>query len=280
MLKFVLGLRYPFVLIIACGFSPGIFAGLSLAEIEAPGLHRPKAGADYSFEPNHKLFQNLTRNLPGFDSRSHVSSRVIAKEINGYDVGLNYLYVRTLDRDNDLLGAHSFIPTLGRSVNDHWYVRLRYNYQNRDIIGGGDDGRDSGLNLAMIDNFLYFMDGQAYLSLGYQAENENSNSDEFDNFGHVFHARLKLPVPVNQLKSWDPLVNIGLQYSDKTYANVSSGIGAERQDERTTFSLGLDANLSRHVFAKFDYEYIDARSNMSASKFNENIVTFSIGVRY
>lgn len=121
----------------------------------------------------------------------------------------------------------------------------------------------------MIDNFLYFMNGQAYLSLGYQAENENSNSDEFDNFGHVFHARLKLPVPVNQLKSWDPVVNIGLQYSDKTYANVSSGIGAERQDERTTFSLGLDANLSRHVFAKFDYEYIDARSNISASKFNE-----------
>lgn len=76
------------------------------------------------------------------------------------------------------------------------------------------------------------------------------------------------------------MVNIGLQFSDKTYANVSSGIGAERQDKRTTFSLGLDANLSRHVFAKFDYEYIDARSNMSASKFNENIVTLSIDVRY
>jgi uncharacterized protein (PEP-CTERM system associated) len=87
-------------------------------------------------------------------------------------------------------------------------------------------------------------------------------------------------VPVNGLKSWDPVVNVGVEYSDKNYSSVSSGIGAERQDERTTFNLGLDANLSRHVFAKFDYEYIDAQSNLSVSDFNENIVTFSIGVRY
>jgi opacity protein-like surface antigen len=250
------------------------------AVIEISGSYRPEAGKNVGLELSYDFSQTLFEDLTDFDLQSHLISGSIENEINGYDVGLNYLYGRTLLGGDDFLSMHSVTPTLGRSVNDRWYVSLRYNYQNKDFISASNDGRDGTLNSGTIDNFLFFMDGKAYLSLGYQAEDENTDDDELDYFGHIFHARLKLPVAVDRLKSWEPALNVGLKYSDKDYSNITSSIGAERADERTTFTLGLDANLSRHVFANFDYEYIDAQSNLASSDFNENIVTFSVGVRY
>ncbi|NQU71808.1 MAG: outer membrane beta-barrel protein [Rhodospirillales bacterium] len=238
------------------------------------------AGAGPSMADETDTTPNLSRNLTRFERQSNLISGSIKNEINGWDVGLKYLYGRTSRRGDDFLSMRSFTPTLGHSVTDSWYVSLRYNYQNKDFIGADNDRRDGGLNSGMIDNFLFFRDGKAYFSLGYQAEGENTDWDELDYFGHIFHARLKLPITVDQLKSWDPAINVGLKYADKDYSGVTPSIGAERKDERTTFNLGLNANLSRHVFAKFDYEYTDTQSNLKSSNFNENIVTFSVGVRY
>ncbi len=250
------------------------------AVIEASGSYRPDAGKDFGLQLSYDFSQSLYQDLSSFDLQSHLFSGSVEKEINGFDVGLNYLYGRTFLGGDDFLSLNSITPTLGYSVTDSWYVSLRYNYQNKDFISSSNDGRDAGLNSGTIDNFLFFMDSKAYLSFGYQAEDENTDSDEFDYFGHIFHVRLKLPVSVGGLEAFNPVLNAGVKYSDKDYSSVTSSIGAEREDERTTLNLGLDADLSRHVFAKFDYEYINAQSNLASSDFTENIVTISIGARF
>ncbi len=258
MLKSDLGIkRWPFLLL----------AGAILL-----GASAGPAMADETDTP-----PNLSRNLTSSDRQFNLVSGSLKNEIDGYDVGLKYLYGRSSRRSDNFVSIRSFTPTLGRSVTDSWYVSLRYTY---DFIGADNDGRDGRMNSGTIDSFLFFMDGKAYLSLGYQAEGENTSRDELDYFGQIFHARLKLPVAVDRLKSWSPVLNVGLKYADKNYSGVTPSIGAERRDERRTLNLGLNANLSRHVFAKFDYEYTDAQSNLKSSDFNENIVTFSVGVRY
>jgi hypothetical protein len=250
------------------------------AVIEASASYRPDMGKNVGLELSYDFSQSLYQDLSSFDLQSHLFSASIENEYKGYDVGLNYLYGRTFLGGDDFLSMHSFTPTLGRSVTDTWYVSLRYNYQNKDFISSSNDGRDAGLNSGTIDNFLFLMDGKGYFSFGYQAEDENTDGDEFDYFGHIFHARLKLPVPVDGLEAFNPVLNAGVKYSDKDYSSVTSSIGAERNDERTTFNLGLDGDITRLVFAKFDYEYIDAQSNLASSDFTENIVTISVGARF
>lgn len=250
------------------------------AVIEALVSYRPDMGKKFGLELSYDFSQSLYQDLSSFDMQSHLFSASIENEYKDYDIGLNYLYGRTFLGGDDFLSMHSITPTLGRSMTDTWYVSLRYNYQNKDFITGSNDGRDADFNSGTIDNFLFFMGGKGYFSFGYQAEDENTNSDEFDYFGHIFHARLKLPVPLDGLEAFNPVLNAGVKYSDKDYSSITSSIGAKRNDERTTINLGLDGDITRHVFAKFDYEYIDAQSNLASSDFTENIVTISVGARF
>ena len=48
----------------------------------------------------------------------------------------------------------------------------------------------------------------------------------------------------------------------------------------TTVTLGLSVDFTDHLFAKFDFERIEAVSNLASSDFDENIVTLALGLRY
>ena len=112
------------------------------------------------------------------------------------------------------------------------------------------------------------MENKAYVSLGYRAEGENAQAAQFDYFGHFFHARLKTPIPVKQVEQWNPVLTLSYEYSKKDFSSVTASIGNEREDTRATITLGLSADVTERVFAKFDYERIEAVSNLSSSDFD------------
>ena len=248
--------------------------------LEFGGTYSPAVGKAYGLELGYDFSQTLYEDLSSFDLQSHSFSASVEREFSGVDTGLIYLYSRTFLAGDDFLGLHSLTPTLGYGVRDWWYVSLRYNYQNKDFISADDDGRDSSVNSGTVDNFLFFMEGKAYLSVGYRAEKENADDNAFDYLGHFFHARLKMPVPARLVARWKPEVQLGYEYYTKNYSSVTTSIGDERQDDRTTVTLGLSADITKRLFAKFDFEHIEAVSNLSSSDFDENVVTLALGVRY
>lgn len=239
-------------------------------------LDESKVGV--GLELGYDFFQSLYDTLTDFDLQSHTFSASAEREIEGFDTGLTYLYTRTFLGGDDFLALHNLSPTLGYAVTSIWYVSLRYSYQNKDFISS--DPRDADQHSGTFDNFLFFMQGKGYLSLGYRAEGEDTEGDEFDYFGHFFHARLKTPIRLKPVEQWNPVLTLSYEYSKKDFSNVTASIGDKREDTRTTIALGLSADLTERVFAKFDYEHIEAVSNLSSSDFDENVVTFSLGARF
>ncbi len=61
---------------------------------------------------------------------------------------------------------------------------------------------------------------------------------------------------------------------------MTASIGDERLDERTTLTAGVVADITKNVNTTLAFERIEAISNLASSDFEENVITFSIGVKY
>lgn len=218
--------------------------------------------------------------MTDFDLQLHTLSASVEREYGEIDTGLLYLYSRTFLGGDDFLDIHNITPSLGHAFSERWYLSLRYSYQAKDFIQGSNDGRDATNNSFTIDNFLFFQDGKGQLSLGYRIEGENTSSDAFDYLGHFFHARLKLPISAAALAPYNPVFRLGLEYSTKDYSSVTSSIGTERSDDRTSFTVGVEADVVKGVTAKLEYEKIEVVTNLPSADYDENVITLKLVFSY
>ncbi|MBT5665558.1 MAG: tetratricopeptide repeat protein [Rhodospirillaceae bacterium] len=246
--------------------------------LEAAATYQLHQGGAIDIEVGYDFFQSLYDDLTSFDLRSHTFSIVAEKEIADVDASAILLYTRTNLGGDDFLGIHSITPSLGYGFTPNWYASFSYNFQNKNFIGAEE--RDSEVHSVGVNNFVFFMDGKANVSFGYRIEDENTESSEFDYLGHFLHAKVKAPIPGAAIAKWNPTATLGWAYYNKNYNSLTASISDERQDERTTLSLGLTADVTTRVQAKFAYEKIEAISNLVTADFNENIATLSFGVTF
>ncbi len=245
---------------------------------EAAAAYKLLQGEPVDLEIGYDFFQSFFDDQTDFDLHSHTVSLTAEKEVGEIDTGLTYLYTRTLLGGKDFLGIHSVTPSLGYAFAPTWYTNFSYNYQDKNFIS--DNDRDADLNALGFNSFVFFMDSKAYVSFGYRIENEDTESTEFDYLGHFLHLKVKTPLPIKAIAQWNPIATVGWAYFVKNYSNETASIGNERKDERTTLTLDLTADITKHIQAKLAYERIEAISNLASSDFKENIVTFSVGVSY
>lgn len=250
------------------------------AVIELSGLYRPAFGREVGLELGYDFSQSLYNEQTNFNLQSHNLSAYVERQFGETDASLNYIYARTLLGGHDFLSLHSLTPSLGRSLTDRWYANLRYAYYNKDFIRDVDDRRDANTHSVTFDNFLFFMSGKAHVSLGYRIESENTRGPEFDYLGHFFHIRLKSPIPADRLSRWNPRGELGFEYGIKDFDNVTPSIGTRRDDDRSTVTLNLIADLTDHAVIRLEYRYIDANSNLASADYTENIVTLKVGLNY
>lgn len=245
---------------------------------DASASYKMLRGSVVDLEIGYDFFQSLYDDQDDSDLQLHSASLVAEKRLGALDASLSYVYARALLGRNDFLGLHSLTPSLGYGVTPAWYVNLLLNFQDKNFIDNRD--RNSRVHGAGLNNFLSFMDGRGSFSAGYRIETEDTKGPEFEYLGHFLHAALAVPVPGPALARWNPKVTLGWAYFNKNYENVTAIIADERKDERITLSLGLTADLTERVQAKFRYERIEATSNLADADFDQNIATLLLGLTF
>jgi len=248
--------------------------------IDLGASYKPEFGKTYGLELAYDFSQSLHDDLDNFDLQIHSLSASVEREVKPWDLGFTYLYSRTLLGGDDFLGIHSLTPSVGRSINEQWYVSLRYGLQVKDFKQSANDARDAVNNGLTFDNFIFFDQSRSYVSLGYRIEGEDADGNQFDYVGHFFHAKAKLRVPVVALEKFKPILRLGFEYSNKDYSNITPSIGAERDDDRVTLSGAFRLDVTDTVNAELGFESIQASSNLPTADFDENIVTFKVGAKY
>ncbi len=241
---------------------------------EFAGAYKFQITPKFALEAGYDFFQSLYDDLSAFDLQSHIFSLNGSYEIQGLDLGLLSMYNRTTLGAADFLEIYSTSPSVGFSVTDTWYATVHYSYKNTNFFNLPErDAQNHGTGLS---NFIFFLDGQAMLLLGYQFEYEFTTGSEFEYLGHSLNAGVKLPVPfLEQTK-----INFGYKFYFRDYQNVTASIGKKREDFKHTLEMQIFQPIYKNLNAKLKYQYINSISNLASSDYQENVVNLLLGISF
>ena len=223
-------------------------------------------------ELGYDFYQSLYDDLPDFDLQSHLFSAIASSEFDGIDGTLSYSFNYLELGGESFLKIHSIMPSLGFSLVDNMYHTVNYNYKDKEFTN--NIARNADVHAAGLDNYYFFNDGQTYSYLNLRLEDENTVDRQFDYTGYYVTVGAKSVLPIFAI---NPEVRISYQYYLKDYANITTSIAKEREDERSTVTLSIDKRFSNIFKIKLNYQYIDADSNLLSSDFTENVFTLTLG---
>ena len=219
-------------------------------------------------ELSYDFYQSLYDTLDEFDLQIHTLSALSSWEINELDTGLDYSYSKIYLGGDALYDSHTITPSLGFSGLENYYHRLSYSFLDKDFVGHST--RDASQNSISADNYYFFMESKAYISLGLRLENEDAEDSELDYDGT--YLKLGASIPVSESLK----LKANYQYYWRDYENVTASIGQARDDEQNLFSIELTKSLYNGVSMKFSYEYTDTMSNLPSVDASGNIVSLSL----
>ena len=217
----------------------------------------------------YDFYQSIYNDLTDFNLQIHTLSALGSWDFETYDTGLNYSYSHTSLGGDRLFDSHTLTPYIGfGGASEAWYHRVSYGYVDKDFFSNPD--RDATQHSIAVDNYYFFNDSKAYVSMGLRYEDENTSGPEFDYQGTYVNLGASLPVQVGE---WTPTLKANYKHYWRDYDNVTASIGERRDDEQDAVTLELGHPLSKSVRMKLNYEWNDTDSNLAAADFEENIVS-------
>ena len=218
----------------------------------------------------YDFYQSIYNDLTDFNLQIHTLSALGSWDFETYDTGLSYSYTHTSLGGDRLFDSHTLTPYVGfGGASDAWYHRVSYGYVDKGFFTNSD--RDATQHSIAVDNYYFFNDSKAYVSLGLRYEDENTSGPEFDYQGTYVNLGTSLPVQVGE---WTPTLKANYKHYWRDYDNVTStSIGERRDDEQDAVTLELGHSLSKTTSMKLNYEWTDTDSNLASADFEENIVS-------
>ena len=229
-------------------------------------IDTPKYGLDVSYD----FFQSIYKKITNLNFQSHTLALSGSTEFEKWDAGINYMYIYNLLDDQDFLYIHTVTPNIGFSILPTLYTAVNYTFMNKKFPDS--EGRNADNHSGSFSQFVFFMDGKAYLSLSYKLDDEDTVDNEFDYLGHLYTlgAQTKLP--------FESKINVSYKYSHKDFDTITSSIGEIRRDDKQTINVALTKKLFKILELKINYQYIDSRSNLESVVFTENILTAGVAL--
>lgn len=226
-------------------------------------------------ELSYDLYQSLYNDFSDFDLQIHTFSAWGSWELESFDPGLNYSYTRTYLGGDRLFESNTLTPSVSFEGRPSWYHRLSYGYLDKNFFTLSE--RDAEQQSISSDNYYFFSDNKAYVSLGIRLEDENTSGPEFDYQGGMFSLGTSMPIRLGTLS---PHLKVNYQYYWRDYENVTASIGERRDDRQDSINFELDQPLSKDVSAKLNYEWVNADSNLPSADYQSNVLSLSLQANF
>jgi hypothetical protein len=246
------------------------FAGL----LDFSAGYTSKINDDISFNVGYDLSQSLYFDVSEFDLQSHGLSVGSDMEVNGVDLGFTYTFFHNRLGGDSFLNMHVVSPSVAYMFGESTYVRGNYTFVDKSFKSSPD--RDASTHSVGFDVYQ-FNEGGDFFTMGLRYEVEGALADEFDYKSFVANAGFQSKFDFN---NGEAKANVGLEYVNRNYDNLTPSIAAERSDKRTTFNLDATIPAYVNINAKLAYKFINAKSNLDVADYNEHILSLSFGYSF
>lgn len=249
----------------------GDIAGL----IDFSANYEFEASGATSFEVGYSFSQSLHEDATNFDLQTHLVTAVAKHKFDGFDVGVNYLYINTSLGGESFLEIHKASPYVAFFAAPSVYVRVNYAYTDKDLKTSDD--RDAQTHSAGASVFYFMNKSKTYLMFSYRYDSLDANADQFDYNGHDVKIRYQVKFP---FAGGEARFRIGGRYVKRNYDAVTLSIGEVRDDKRASIEAMFEVPVFDIFNARLKYRYTDATSNLPSADYQESLVSFEIGVKF
>jgi tetratricopeptide (TPR) repeat protein len=245
----------------------GVFdLSVDLLPVDRPAI---QLAAGYDF------YQSVYREVESLNFQSHSPYALLAGRIGRIRPSLEYRYA------NDNLGGADFMNSqrirLNLAYRALWSWRLDLGGELEWLDFAEDTERDARRVSIMIGQRIDFWDGRLAVLTTYRPEWQDARDPQLDYFSNRFRIDLDGSLDIRGL----PVsLGVGWEYAGRDYSNITRRIRAERRDRRHLLRAGLRVQLLPHCEGMVDYVRVASRSNLPELDYDENILTFRVGVWY
>jgi len=234
-------------------------------ELES-GYHFWQQGP-YSAEATYDFYQSLFFDKTEFNLQSHSFGLSGNREVNSWDMELAHNFSHNRLGGNGFLNILQLSPGAGRFWSSNHYTRFSYVLEFKSFVQDVNAPRDAVHNSVGFDHYVFFKNQKGFVHLGYRLMNENADGDPFDYLGNRVTVSAKWP-----LENKYGQIRLKYTFLNRDFKNTTPQIGEERLDRRHTFQLIWTKKFLDHLECKFDFQHMEADSNLPTVDFSENII--------
>ena len=224
----------------------------------------------------YDLYQSKHNSLSDFDLQIHTLSAFGSKEVGDKDLGLYYSYSMVDLGSEELYDSHSLTPSLGLALAEGWYNRFSYSLVAKDFASAS--GRDATQNSLSADNYYFFMDNAAYITLGARLEQEDADDNELDYQALYLKTAISIPLHYNNKKVIDFKGKYEHYWRD--YDNTTASIGKKRDDNQDLIGLEFIKPINENVDVVLNYEYTNTESNLPSVDAEGNVISLKVAMDF
>jgi len=223
-----------------------------------------------SFELGYNFSQSLWNKLAQFDYQSHNFNTSASYASGDWDADMRYSFNYSyLDR-SALVATHNINSRVGFVSQANLYTSASYSFSRNNFLA--DNARDGVNHSWSLNQFLFFMENQAYALLSYGLDLEDTEGPQFDYIGHSALAGLRVPGPLKIS------ANLNYNYNFQNYKNITASIGKRRSDETHTAQLVLSRYIGDSLEVSIDVKRVMSNSNLVSVDFIQNVIL--LGLNY
>jgi len=227
------------------------------------------------FEAGYDFYQSVYSDVKELNLQTHSPHLSASWSLWGITPTVGYYYIHSSLGGDAFLDLHRARLGASRLLVPWWYASLSWDIEGR--IFADQDARDGVRNALVLENLFFLFERRFTGVLNWRLEGQDTNAPEFEFLGNVLRAEIRGPIRV---RSYEARFEIGYEFLDRNYENITPSIGEKREDRRHAFRMRLRAPIVRHVDGVFDYTHIESHSNLPSQEYDENIVTLRAEVAF
>lgn len=210
-----------------------------------------------------------------FSQQNHSILAGLQAQLNDLTLGFTYTYIATLLDGDGFLNMQVISPSIAGFVSDSVYLRAAYTRYEKDF--DTLNARDASSDIGNLDAFIFFDEYRSFLNLRATVEQEDADGSRFDYDGFAVGAFLELAVDGFGREN---TLELGASYRKRDYENITPSIGTTRRDEKLEFEVALEVPLTEVAHIRGSYKNAVRTSNLPVADYNEQIVSFLLGLDF